>query len=51
MLGLVTINVCAKFEVPTFTHYVNTKGNAKCIKSSDLDDYGSLKVIGNVTIL
>jgi len=31
-LGLVTINVCAKFEVPIFTHYGNTKGNAKCIK-------------------
>jgi len=31
-LGLVTINVCAKFEVPIFTRYGNTKGNAKCIK-------------------
>jgi len=26
------INVYAKFEVPIFTRYSNTKGNAKCIK-------------------
>jgi len=31
-LGLVTINVCAKFEVSIVTSYDNTKGNAKCIK-------------------
>ena len=31
-LGLVTINVCAKFEVPIFTCYDNTKDNAKFIK-------------------
>jgi len=33
-LGLVTINVYAKFEVPIFTHYSNTKGSAKCIQES-----------------
>jgi len=32
MLGLVMINICAKFAVPIFTHYGNTKGNAKCVK-------------------
>jgi len=32
MLGLVMINVCAKSEVPIFTYYSNTKGNAKCTK-------------------
>jgi len=30
--GLVTINVCATFEVHVFTRYGNTKGNAKCLK-------------------
>jgi len=32
MLGHVTINVCAKFEVPIFTRYGNAIGNVKCIK-------------------
>jgi len=35
-LGLVTINVCAKFKVPIFTRYSNMKENAKCIKYGDL---------------
>jgi len=30
-LGLVTVNVCAKLEVPIITRYDNTKGNAKYI--------------------
>jgi len=36
MLGLVMINVYAKFEIPIFTHYSNVKGNAKCIKYEKL---------------
>jgi len=27
-----TFSICAKPEVPIFTHYGNMKGNAKCIK-------------------
>ena len=50
-LGLVTINVYAKFEIPIFTHYGNMKCNAECIKYGDLDGYGSLKIMGNVIIL
>jgi len=25
------INLCTKFEISMFTHYEDTKGNAKCI--------------------
>jgi len=35
-LGLVMINICAKFEVSIFTHYSNMKDNANCIKLDDL---------------
>jgi len=30
---LYMINVCAKFEVPTFIRYGNTKGNSKMYKT------------------
>jgi len=36
VLGLVTVNVCAKSEVPTFTRYSNMKHNAECIEWGDL---------------
>jgi len=29
-LGLSTINVYTKFEVPVFTHYEDTKGDENC---------------------
>ena len=29
-LGLAMINLCIKFEVPTFTHCQYMKGNMKC---------------------
>jgi len=32
MLQFVMINLCAKFGVPNFTLYHNTKGIGKCIK-------------------
>jgi len=33
ILELVIINLCAKFQVPMFTHYSNTKGKAKCTRN------------------
>jgi len=29
-LGIAMVNLHIKFEVSTFTHYEDTKGNAKC---------------------
>ena len=35
-LGLSVLNLCAKFAVPVFTRYGNTKGIVKCIKYRDI---------------
>jgi len=29
-LGLVTVNLCTKFEISTFTNYKDMKGDGKC---------------------
>jgi len=36
-LGLAMINLNTKFEVSTFTHYKDMKGNAKCRKWGGLE--------------
>jgi len=38
-LGLTMFNLPTKFEVSTFTHYEDTKGNAQC---RSLGDFGWL---------
>ena len=44
------INLSTKFEVPTFTHCEEMKGNAKCKNWGALWWLGVIKVIGNITI-
>ena len=39
-----------KFEVSTFIHYEDMKGNAKCIETGVVWRLGSPQVTGNVTI-
>jgi len=46
MLGLPTINVNTKYEVPVFTHYEDMKGDEMCRNWGGL---GSTKVICNIT--
>jgi len=49
-LALATVNLCTKFEVSTFTHYKDMKGDRKCQKWVALGLLGSPKVTGNSTI-
>jgi len=50
-LGLATINLCTKYEVPyTFTHCGNIKGDEKCKIWGCLGIKRSLKVTDNLTI-
>jgi len=45
------INLCAKFEVPSFNRYGKPKENAKCIKGMIWMVRGITQwVIGNVTL-
>jgi len=37
-LGLAMINLCTKFEISTFTHYKNMKGDEKCKNLDGLGD-------------
>jgi len=49
MLGLNTINLSTKFEISTFTHYEDTKGNENVEIGVVLGGWRSPKVIGNIT--
>jgi len=50
MLRLIMTNLSTIFEVSTFTHYEDMKGNAKCRKWGGFGRLGSLKVISKLTI-
>ena len=50
MLGLATVNLCTKSEIPTLTYYKDMKCNEKCKNLGGLEGKGSPKVIGNVAI-
>jgi len=44
------INLHAKFDVSMFTHYKDTKNDAKCKNSGGLGGYGLPEVISNMNI-
>ena len=49
-LGLATINLCAKFEVSSFTNYEDMNSDEKCQNWGSLGGQGLPKVTGNITI-
>jgi len=49
-VGLAIVNQCTKYEVSRFTRCEAMNGGAKCTNWGSWGAYGSLKVIGNVTI-
>ena len=50
MLGLAMTDLCIKFEISTFTHYKDIKGDEKSKNLVGLGGLGSHKVISNIAI-
>jgi len=50
-LALATVNLYTKYEISMLLHYEDIKGDENLKKNwGSLEGYGSLKVIGNITI-